>query len=353
MPMNKATLSAPRAHVILSTPRPHVILSAAKDLLLLPIALLALTAACEKGAPAAARDTMKNGTLPDTNPCYNIIFNKWNPAKVTAEKFVVNTATRGMTAQMLWALSPDSASMIVVEDPKGVENAEIPDGALFVNERTGRAFRLDSIWSVAPSPDWSKLMFGKASVVSADGGDSIPEARWAQAAKSLESVAGPQPGLVAESLKAKAHSINGMTAVKGVSAAFLADVSLDTVKLPVEYMGVGGWSVAWSCDDAPFRKVGRTPPAAQVPWQKGPVLEINRPLKASPNRYFDVRNRRVAGMDNKIYVINAGKDTTAHYVGPGLLMGATRNGKFVLAIAPRVPAKANESPEQVVVYRVP
>ena len=40
-------------------------------------------------------------------------------------------------------------------------------------------------------------------------------------------------------------------------------------------------------------------------------------------------------------------------VGPGMPLASTRGGRFILAMAPRSAAKPHESPDQLVVYRVP
>jgi hypothetical protein len=77
----------------------------------------------------------------------------WTAAPVGAAAFEVNRATRGMTSRVRWILAPDSSALVVMDDPAAVENDAIPNGLLFATERTGRVFRMDSVWSAAPSPD--------------------------------------------------------------------------------------------------------------------------------------------------------------------------------------------------------
>ncbi|NUR32887.1 MAG: hypothetical protein HOQ30_02680, partial [Gemmatimonadaceae bacterium] len=62
-----------------------------------------------------------------------------------------------MTDRVRWMLAPDSSALLVMDDPAAVENDAIPNGLLFATERTGRVFRMDSVWSAAPSPDMRRL----------------------------------------------------------------------------------------------------------------------------------------------------------------------------------------------------
>ena len=122
----------------------------------------------------------------------------WTPANVGAATFVVNRATRGMAAHVRWALAPDSSAIIVVEDPAGVENEAVPDGVLYATERTGRTWRMDSVWSAAPSPDWTRVAVGRAVVLGGGKEQVVAPARWAGAAAALAAIAGPQEAITAD-----------------------------------------------------------------------------------------------------------------------------------------------------------
>ena len=74
--------------------------------------------------------------------CRRLIWREpWTPARGGAAAFVVNRATRGMSARVRWALAPDSSALIVVEDPAGVENEAVPDGVP-VQPGPGHALRV-------------------------------------------------------------------------------------------------------------------------------------------------------------------------------------------------------------------
>lgn len=220
---------------------------------------------------------------------------QWIPANVGAATFVVNRATRGMAATVRWALAPDSSAIIVVEDPAGVENEAVPDGVLFATERTGRTWRMDSVWSASPSPDWTRVAAGRAVVLGGGEHQVIAPARWTEAARSLSAVAGPQPAITAESLLAHSYPVSGMAVVEGAAATFVAEVAHDTADPPVRFVTLDGWRVRWSADgrdlligarpervqdDAPAAAVrrvavdggasGSAPAADSVPWTDGP-----------------------------------------------------------------------------------
>ena len=75
-----------------------------------------------------------------------------------------------MAERVLWTFSPDGKSMLVVADPGGVENEPVPNGFFFGDESRGFQTQMDSVWDVAPSPDWKWIGFGRAySVVGGAG----------------------------------------------------------------------------------------------------------------------------------------------------------------------------------------
>jgi len=304
---------------------------------------------------------------------------QWAPASVGAATFVVNRATRGMAATVRWALAPDSSAIIVVEDPAGVENEAVPDGVFFASERTGRTWRMDSVWSASPSPDWTRVAVGRAVVLGGGEQQVVAPSRWNGAAQSLAAIAGPNPAIDAESLRAHSYPVSGMAVAEGTAATFVADVSRDTADAPVHFVALDGWRVRWSADgravfigvrpervqdDAPAtteRRVavagganGSAPVADAVPWVEGPTLDISVAIPRDA-RALRTRGRVIDGKDDRITVRDSSVTgwSAAREVGPGVPLAATRNGRFVLAIAPRADAKQYESPDHAVVYRVP
>jgi hypothetical protein len=287
-----------------------------------------------------------------------------------------------MSAQIRWAVSPDSAALLVVEDPVGAEAEPVPDGALFVTEHTGRTWRMDSVWSVAPSPDWRQLAVGRAVVISGGQEQVVPESAWAAPARRLVELGGAHPSLNADSLRAHAYPLSGMAVVEGTAITLTADV--DLLPAPAaRFASLDGWRVGWSCDGRallvgdrpqqvsddepatqtrrvswPARSTGATStaPADSVRWTTGPTLHIGAPATDSGGAStLLVRGRRIEARAGRVIVHGTDKSgkPTQRDVGAGRPLAATRGGRFILALAPRVNAGSSESPEQAVVYRVP
>lgn len=332
----------------------------------LAVVIALLACAGEAPAPDSAR-VAGSAAAPD-NACGATPSADWTPANVGAATFVVNRATQGMHSRTRWALSPDSSAMLVVEDPTGVENEPIANGVMFASERTGRTWRMDSVWSVAPSPDWRSLAVGRAYVLRNGEADSIPIERWAAASASLLAVAGPQPALAAESLRAHAFEVSGMSYALGVAATFIVHTDRDTASFPASFVRIGGWSVAWSCasptgavvvtGDRPVRVEDNDPAVSVVPalepeqvtWTEGPVLFNHVPLARDSGFRLVVRGRVIEQRGDSVAIRDGDVLRT---VGPGIPLAATRGGRFILAVAPRARARAYDSPDQLVVYRVP
>src|SRR2546423_3510829 len=74
----------------------------------------------------------------------------------------VNRGTAGMAQRVLWAFSPDHKAVLVVADPGGVENEPVANAFFFGDEARGFQTQMDSVWDVAPSPDWKWLRVGRA-----------------------------------------------------------------------------------------------------------------------------------------------------------------------------------------------
>ena len=304
----------------------------------------------------------------------------WDAAPVGAATFEVNRATRGMTSRVRWLLAPDSSALLVIDDPTSVEKDAIPNGLLFATERTGRVFRMDSVWSAAPSPDWRRLAVGRGVVIGGGERQTIAPESWAAPAARLRAIAGAEPALVAESLRAHSFPVSGMAVVEGAAVTLVADVAEGAPTAPIEFVSLDGWRVRWSCDgadifvggrpvrvqdDAPSaseRRVSSTgsalssaPPADSVRWTDGPTLDISAPLARDSVRPMAVRGRVIEARDGRVVVrerTKAGRDTVRD-IGPGMPLATTRGGHFILAVAPRPTARPHESPDRAVVYRVP
>jgi hypothetical protein len=330
--------------------------------------LVVLTACGTRGA----------GT-PASSACITPPAGEWSAASVGAAAFEVNRATRGMRSRVRWILSPDSSALLVMDDPAAVENDAIPNGLLFATERTGRVFRMDSVWSVAPSPDWARLAIGRAVVVGGGESQAIAPDQWMAPAARLRAIAGAEVQLAAESLRAHSFPVSGMAVVQGAAATLVADVAHGAATAPIEFVALDGWRVGWSCDgvdlvvgdrpvrvqdDAPSsseRRVstagGDTTTAARADaprWNDGPMLDIASPATMSAIGPLVRRGRVIETRGGRIFArAPSAPASAAREIGPGAAVAATRGGHFILAITPRTDAKPHESPDHAVVYRVP
>ena len=352
--------------------------------------LLVLVAAC--GAPdrTPVRDTISRapgsltaapaapGSRAAESLCIAPPTSAWSAAPVGAATFVVNRATRGMTSRVRWMLAPDSSAIVVMDDPAAVENDAIPNGLLYATERTGRVFRMDSVWSAAPSPDWRRLAVGRAVVLGGGESQVIPPARWRVPAARLRALLGPHPALAAESLRAHSFPVSGMAVVEGAAATLVADVASGAESAPLTFVALDGWRVRWSCDGAdlfvgsrPARVQDDSPsaserrfstsrvtltsaPAAAGPvWTDGPTLDISTPVARGRGATLAVRAGTIEERAGRIGLRTRATGDAGRDSGPGVPLAATRDGHFILAIAPRTDPKPYESPDHAVVYRVP
>jgi hypothetical protein len=316
---------------------------------------------------------------PDPAACAAPPSGAWSAAPVGAASFVVNRATRGMTSRVRWMLAPDSSAIIVMDDPAAVENDAIANGLLFATERTGRVFRMDSVWSAAPSPDWRRLAVGRAVVLGGGESQAIPPGRWQAPAARLRALLGPHPSLAAESLRAHSFPASGMAVVEGAAVTLVADVASGAESAPLSFVALDGWRVRWSCDgddlfvggrpsrvqdDSPSASERRVSTsgaaltsaaaAASPAWTDGPTLDISMPLARGRAVPLLVRRGVIEERDGRVMLRSrSAAGDTRRDVGPGVPLAATRGGHFILAIAPRSDAKPHESPDHAVVYRVP
>jgi hypothetical protein len=305
------------------------------------------------------------------------------------EVWPVNRATQGMRATVRWILSADRRDILVVEDPVSVEAEALPDGFLYASERTGEVLQLDNVWDVAPSPDWTRLAFGRAYVLRAGERDSMPAEEWRRLEGAIpEDVGARDSKTLRRQLEAHAFPTSGMALMLGVGLAQVAWV--DTLRSR-HHLGsthsLHGWRVRWTPsgdtlavgaepqavqdDAAPSRWVlvrprmwaihtdtlGGTSDSsdfARVVWTEGPTIELASPVDLSGRREIAVDGGTVNVRDGIIRRITRGPDgrPTVRDVGPGLPLAATATGRFIAALVPRTDAKEHEMRAYPVVYHL-
>lgn len=366
----------------------------------LAAALLALAAACGRDAappsdaggplsrdtsllavPAAPSRTAAAPVARDSSACVVPDGSAWEPAAVGAATFEVNRGTRGMSSQLRWTLSPDSSAILVIDDPNSVENEPVPDAVFYATERSGRTWRMDSVWSAAPSPDWRYLAVGRAVVIGGGEAQHVPAGAWNAPAQRLREIAragaGQAPALSGDSLRAHSYSVSGM----GVAEAAAVTLVLETSALPAaapRFVSLDGWRVGWSCDArsvaigvkpsragdddsaATTRRVMVTAGDASTVrrdeprWTEGPNLMFGVPTSVQA-RPLLVRGRSIESRAGRVVVrpIGGAAKGVERDVGPGVPLAATRGGHFILALVPRAGARPPDASDHAVVYRVP
>ena len=333
------------------------------------------------GVPAASSQAAAAPVAHESGSCVTPDLGAWEPAAVGAATFEVNRGTRGMSAQLRWMLSPDSSAILVVDDPNGIENEPVPDAVFYATERSGRTWRMDSVWSAAPSPDWRYLAVGRAVVIGGGEAQRVPPAAWNAPAQRLREIArvgaGEAPALSGDSLRAHSYSVSGM----GVAEAAAVTLVLELAELPTaapRFVSLDGWRVGWSCDArsiaigvkpsragdddsaATTRRVmlaagGATDAARVEPqWTDGPNAMIGVPTPVQA-RSLLVRGRAIESRAGRVVVrpIDGAAKGAERDVGPGVPLAATRSGHFILALAPRRGAQPHDASDHAVIYRVP
>jgi len=300
----------------------------------------------------------------------------------------VNRGTYGMTSRVKWMLSPDSSAMLAMVDPVGVENEPIPNSFFYGSESKNFQARMDSVWDVAVSPDWNTIAFSRAYVVSSPEQDSIPPEMWLVLSRRTGlDTATVRTGSFASSGMSMARAIAqpGTISVPADARAAGADVSATPKMYPIAL----GWRVRWTADGN-FIALGASPARVQdgedsetwasldpktgtfhttLPedaktiapkWKDGPVLDLSVPvdMQGAPALNAVAGNRRFTIESSRGVItareIGAATDTTArsYTIGSGKALAATKGGRFILALAPRANAVANEVPVEAVVYVV-
>jgi hypothetical protein len=338
----------------------------------LPPALLAFatTACVDVSSKAPAADTTMSRATP------------------TVSATSVNQGTYGLRSRIRWILSPDSSAIVVMVDPVSIENDPLPNAFFFGSETRNFQTRMDNVWDIAPAPDWQSLAFSRAHIVRADGADSIPPAEWIALARKT--------GMDTATLIQGSFPASGMVTMRAIAQPGIIRIPGDIrapgatdAAAPRMFPIARGWQVRWTVDGSAIAlgnnpaKVedneaseswaaldpktnayhGTLPAGARlaVPrWTNGPVLESGTPTDMEGGRPIPVTaGKRTFSIESQRGVIVARETTpgvnpgaTPFTIGSGRPLTATRGGRYIVALAPRRNAVANEIPVEAVVYTV-
>jgi hypothetical protein len=273
----------------------------------------------------------------------------------------VNTGARGMTGQLRWTYSPDSSALLAVEDWASIEAEAFFDGFRVASERFGRVAGRDSVWDVAPSPDWSRVAYGTGLILHAGESEHLPPETVAEAARRL--------GVSAEEARAGQFSASGMGPAAGWARLGLMDLSTGEAHA---LASLTGWRVRWNRsgtrifgglgptivqDDAPSTVwVSMTPSGdsavqwtgdapldtATVAWITGPTLDVS----VTPDS-------TAVTLPRMGHAVTSAGDTVRvddRVLGPGIAMAATRHGCFVLALVPDSAAREFDPRWRAAIY---
>lgn len=338
-----------------------------------------------RGAPPAGQDTP---AIPaDSNPSTATDTLATPDSTPAVQVHEVNVGTRGMISRVRWTLPADQRSILVVEDPVGVEAEAVPDAFLYASENTNTVFQVQGVWDVAPSPDWKQLAWGLAFVFRSGEADSIPAREWQRLYAWLpEDVAERSTALLRRRLEPYTFPVSGMSYAKAIALTQVMKVdSLPAGKLAVveaPTVRVEGWRVRWTPsgdrlavgaaprtvqDDAEATRwtlvrprlpggyhdsVGVATAAtrlASVTWIPGPTFDVSIPFDMNKRRHVPALGATVTSENGTIRVERQGRTTE---VGPGAALATTRDGRFIVAIVPAPAAKEYEPKIRVVVYEL-
>lgn len=339
----------------------------AHPLLPFPLAALIALGACTTGGDAPTTDTSA-ATAP------------------VVMRTPVNKGTYGMASMTKWALSADRKNIIAVVDPAGVEAEPVPNGFFVGMEGNGFQVQVDSVWDVAPAPDWSAIAYGRAYILMHGESPLIPGEMWVNLSR--------QTGVDTATLRAASFPSSAMSYARAVSRPAVINVPRDPRAAgaadsarPRMFTVGPGWRVRWTSDGA-ILAVGATPQRAQdhepspsyaaldpksgalhgsLPagakllqpdWKNGPTIDISIPvdMTAAPSiQVGEGASAMLVESARGIITLRPVASTDGAppiAVGPGIALAATATGRFILALAPRQKAGQYEHPVELVVYTV-
>ena len=285
----------------------------------------------------------------------------------------VSYESPGMITRLRWARSPDLTAILVVEDATAIENDPAPNGFVFASETALSSVQMDSVWDAAPAPDWTRVAFGRAYVLRGGGSETLPPEMWNTLADSI--------GMPAAALRRAAFPASGMSIMFGVAQPGIVRLSPQAdsaaeaggAEPPLRlYPVLAGWRVGWSADGGqllagaapdvvrddtpaaawvaidPVRgdeaKPVEDPAIAPVEWVQGPTLDISIAV--------DTVSPVVIPLPGADTVTSRGGwiRLGQKIVGPGVALVATREGRYVVALAPNPSAEEYEPKFMAVVY---
>jgi len=288
----------------------------------------------------------------------------------------VNSGTHGMTAHIRWVLSADRRAVLVVDDPSAVENEPLPNGFALATEGAPLIQR-DSVWDVAPSPDWKQVAYSRAYTTAPSESDSLPPSEWHKLAGRVN--------LLESTVRKNVFPTSAMVVAYGAARPFLVDAASPTAGDTASDVGLPiaeGWRLAWTAggarlaigapselinDDgipARWRLVdpatgaprGAGNPAALVSlrWTEGPTLDVGTPIDVRQRRAFRLTNGDVESEDGwiRVFARDGTRLRAPRIVGPGVALTTTATGEFIVAIAPDPNAKSYEPPNHLVLYQI-
>jgi hypothetical protein len=288
----------------------------------------------------------------------------------------VNHGSHGMSARIRWTSSDDRRAVLVVEDPRAVENEPVPNGFVFAREGAAPVQR-DSVWDVAASPDWRSVVYARAYTASAGEADSIPPREWHRLAGSV--------GLMESTVRKNVFPTSGMVTAYGAARPFVLRLESPQDSSTSGEPGLPiaeGWRVAWTrdgsriaigappeimADDAPAsrwrlvdpatgasRGVAESTSLAQLQWVQGPSLDVSTSVDMRQRRAFRAGDVDIESEDGwiRVYAREGARIHAPRIVGPGIALTATANGQFIVAIAPDPAAKSYDPPNALVVYHI-
>jgi hypothetical protein len=288
----------------------------------------------------------------------------------------VNRGTHGMSARVRWTSSPDRRAFLVIEDPRGVENDPVPNGFVFASEGVSLVQR-DSVWDVAPSPDWRRVAYARAYTTTPGESDSIPPREWHRLAGLV--------GLTESDVRKNAFPTSSMVTAFGSARPVVVDLTYarDTTPPQVTALPIPeGWRLAWTLDGT--RLAIGAPPAMiaddgqasrwrlvdpadgsshgpadpvslqRLQWTEGPNIDISTAVDMKQRRAFRSGELDVESEDGwiRVYAHDGSRVRAPRIVGPGIALMATANGQFIVAIAADPNAQAYDPPHHLVVYQI-
>lgn len=297
----------------------------------------------------------------------------------------VNRGTHGMAERVLWAFSLDRKAVLVVADPGGVENEPVPNGFFFGDETRGFQVQMDSVWDVAPSPDWKWIGFGRAYTVVGGEGTGT----------NLLTDVSRRTSIDTATLRAASFPASGMSMGRAVAQGGLihipenprAQAAADSA-VPKLFPVARGWRVRWTTDGStlalgnnPARALDNEPSQtwsaldpvtgalhgtlpgnaklADVKFTMGPTLDRSVPFDMTQALPIPIQR----GMQTFTIQTNRGVITIAdppgvgstgaeRVVGAGVALAATAGGRYIIALAPKASPDPSGMPYEAVVYTV-